>query len=131
MTEIESQKPTVEQVLKMMEQNLGEEPTPMVLMSKLYPEMVLRQAQERKFVFDMPNIPPKYKHLITIAVASAVSSHLCTETFIKLAKRCGATKEEIAEAIIVAKFALGSTVFASAVEGMEYLTKGDDANVKD
>jgi len=123
--------PTIEQVLKMMEKNLGEEPRPMVLMSKLVPEMVLRQAQDRKFVFDMLTIPPKYKHLICIAVASAVSSHMCTETFMKIAKRSGVTKDEIAEAIITARFALGSTVFASATEGMEYLTRGDDANVKD
>jgi len=51
-----------------------------------------------------------------------VSSHLCTETFVKLAHRAGVSKEEIAEAIITARFALASTTFASAVEGMEYLT---------
>ena len=38
----EERKPTVEQVLQSITQNLGEEP--MVLMSKVIPEMVLRQA---------------------------------------------------------------------------------------
>jgi alkylhydroperoxidase/carboxymuconolactone decarboxylase family protein YurZ len=57
-----------------------------------------------------------------IGVAAAVSSHLCTETF-KIAKRAGVTNEEIAEAIIAARFALASTVFASATEGLEYLTE--------
>lgn len=32
------------------------------------------------------------------------------------------SKEEIAEATITARFALASTTFVSAVEGMEYLT---------
>ena len=41
---MEERKPTVEQVLHAMTQNLGEEPRPMVLMSKVTPEMVLRQA---------------------------------------------------------------------------------------
>ena len=122
---MEEQKPNIEQILKMMAENLGEEPRPMVLMSKVIPEWIPKQAQERKFVFDLPHIPPKYKHLIMIAVASAVSSHLCTETFIKIARRAGVSKEEIGEAIIAARFALASTVFASAIEGLEYLTSED------
>jgi alkylhydroperoxidase/carboxymuconolactone decarboxylase family protein YurZ len=126
---MQEQKPTVEQILKMMAENLGEEPRPMVLMSRVLPEWIPKQAQERKFVFDLPHIPAKYKHLIMIAVASAVSSHLCTETFIKIAKRAGVSKEEVGEAIIAARFALASTVFASATEGLEYLT--DEAKGKE
>jgi AhpD family alkylhydroperoxidase len=118
---MEDQKPSVEQILQHMAKNLGEEPKPMVLMSKLIPEMIPRQAQDRKFVMELPHIPPKYKQLIMIAVAAAVSSHMCTATFIKLASRAGISKEEITEAIITARFALGSTVFAAATEGLEYL----------
>lgn len=120
---MEEEKPTVEQVLRMMAENLGEEPRPMVLMSKILPEWIPKQAQERKFVYDLPHIPAKYKHLIMIAVAAAVSSHLCTETFIKIAKRSGVSNGEIGEAIIAARFALASTVFAAATEGLEAITK--------
>jgi len=118
---LDEEMPAVEQILQMVAENLGEEPRPMVLMSKVLPGWIPRQAQERKFVFDLPNIPAKYKHLIMIAVAAAVSSHLCTETFMKIAKRAGVSKEEIGEAIIAARFALASTVFASATEGLEYI----------
>ena len=55
---MDPQKPTVEQILKMMEQNLGEDPKPMRLMAELMPEWIPRQAQERKFVFDLPRVPP-------------------------------------------------------------------------
>lgn len=120
---MEEKRPTVEQILHMMAENLGEEPRPMVLMSKIIPEWIPRQAQERKFVFDLPHVPAKYKHLIMIAVAAAVSSHLCTETFIKIARRAGVTNEEIGEAIIAARFALASTVFATATEGLEVLAE--------
>ena len=120
---MEEQKPNIEQILKMMAENLGEEPRPMVLMSKVLPEWIPKQAQERKFVFDLPHIPAKYKHLIMIAVAASVSSHMCTETFIKISKRAGVSKEEIGEAIIAARFALASTVFASATEGLEHLVE--------
>jgi len=123
---MEEKKPTVDQILKMMAENLGEEPRPMVLMSKVLPEWIPKQAQERKFVFDLPHIPAKYKHLIMIAVAASVSSHMCTETFIKIAKRAGVSNKEIGEAIIAARFALASTVFASATEGLEYLSEQKD-----
>jgi AhpD family alkylhydroperoxidase len=122
---MEQKKMSVEEILKMMEEGLGEEPRPMVLMSKLIPEWIPRQAQGRQFVMELPNIPPKYKHLMMIAVAAAVGSHGCAENFMKLAHRAGVTKQEIAEAIITARFALGSTVFAAATEGMEYLTSSD------
>lgn len=113
---------SVEEILKMMEKGLGEEPRPMVLMSKLIPQWIPRQAQEKKFVMEeLTNIPHKYKHLIMIATAAAVGCHLCTETFIKLARRSGVTKEEIAEAILATRFALASTTFATAIEGMEHL----------
>lgn len=120
---MEDKKPTLEQVLKMMTDNLGEKPRPMMLMSKVMPEMVFKQAQDRKFVYDLPNIPAKYKHLIMIAVAASVSCPMCTDTFMKIAERSGVSKEEIAEAVITARFALASTVFASATEGLENLLK--------
>lgn len=119
-------KMSAEEILNMMEKGLGEEPRPMVLMSKLIPEWIPKQAQERKFVMEeLTHIPPKYKHLIMIAAAAAVGCHLCTATFIKLARRSGITKEEIAEAILATRFALASTTFATAVEGMEYLVSGE------
>ena len=122
---MEEKKPmSVEEILKMMEKGLGEEPTPMLLMSKLIPEWIPRQAQEKKFVMeDLKAIPPKYKHLIMIAAATALGSHMCSKTFIKLAKRSGVTKEEIAEAILATRFAMASTAFATTIEGMEYLVK--------
>jgi AhpD family alkylhydroperoxidase len=82
------------------------------LLNDLIPEWIPKQAQERKFVFELPHIPPKYKHLIMIAVAASVSSHLCTETFIKIAKRAGVSNEEIGEAIIAARFALALLILS-------------------
>jgi alkylhydroperoxidase/carboxymuconolactone decarboxylase family protein YurZ len=50
---------------------------------------------------------------------------MCTATYIKLARRAGVTKEEIAETILATRFALGSTIFATAIEGMEYLVSDE------
>lgn len=104
-----------------MADGLGVEPRPMVLMSKVIPEWIPRQAQERKFIFDLPNIPPKYKHLIMIAVSAAVECELCTETLTRQARRAGVSNEEIGEALLAARFALASTVFATATGALELL----------
>ena len=117
----ESAPSSVEKILEMMAEMLGEEPTPMMEMSKLIPEWIPRQASDRKFVFDLRTIPEKYKHLIMVAASTAVGCPLCTETFMKLASKAGASKEEIGETLLATRFALASTVFATALEGMRYL----------
>ncbi len=119
----EKKQPSVEEMLKMMEERLGQEPRPMVLMSKLIPELIPKHMQDMKFVMELPNIPTKYKQLIMIAVTIAFGSPHCTENQIRIAHRAGVSKEEIAEAIITARFALGATTVVTATEGMEYLLK--------
>ncbi len=114
----------VEEVLKKMEEMIGEKPLPQILMAKIIPESVERQMEERKFVMQLPEIPEKYKHLIMIAVAAAVGSKMCTEVFIKIAKRRGVTEREIGEAILTARFALASTIFATATDGLKWLVEG-------
>lgn len=118
----EKKQMSVEEILKMMEERLGQEPRPMVLMSKLMPALIPKHMQDMKFVMELPNIPAKYKHLISIAVTIAFGSPHCTESQIKMASRAGVSKEEIAEAIAITRFTLGATTVVTATEGMEYLT---------
>ena len=128
---MEEKKMSVEEILMNMEKGLGEDPKPMRLLSQIIPEWIPRQAGERKFVMELPHIPPKYKHLLMIGVAAAVNSHMCTGTFMKLANRAGISKEEVAEAVITARFALASTVFATASEGFEYLLSSQKVDNQD
>ena len=71
---MEEKKPTLEELLKTMEKMSGGDPRPMRVLSQINPEFVFEQARGRKFVMDLPLIPPKYKHLIMIAVAAPVES---------------------------------------------------------
>jgi len=114
-------RPLIEQVLQMMEKASGGDPRPMRVLARIEPEFVYEQARSRMFIMDQPHIPGKYKHLIMIAVAAAVESQMCTTVFMRGAKLAGVTKEEIAEAIMVARQARASTIFATAVEGFEAL----------
>ena len=124
----DKQQPIVEQTLKMMAEKHGEAPRPMVLMSRLIPEWVPRQAAEQKFVMDLPHVPAKYKQLLMIATTIGAGNHQCTKTQIKLAQKAGLTKEEIGEAILVARYALASTTFNTALDGLELLVGGEDAS---
>jgi len=47
-------------------------------------------------------IPAKTRELIAIAVAHATSCPYCIEAHVKAAKKLGATKEEVSEAIMIA-----------------------------
>ena len=115
----------VEDIFKRMGEMIGEKPVPQLLMSKVVPEWIPRQMDERQFAMQLPNIPEKYKHLIIIAAAAAVGSKMCTEVFTKIAKRRGVTEREIGEAILIARFALASTIFATATPALEWLVGGD------
>ncbi len=113
----------VEDILENMEKMIGEKPEPQVLLSKVVPEWIPRQADERKFVMQLETIPEKYKHLIMIAVAAGTGSKMCTEMFTKIAKKKGVEDREIGEAILIARFALASTVFATATPALRRLTE--------
>jgi len=115
----------MEEILKKMEEMIGEKPMPQVLFSKICPEWIPRQIEERKFVMDLPEIPDKYKHLIMIAVSAALQCEMCTEVFVKIAKRRGVSDREIAEAILTARFAMASTIFATATNALKWLV-GED-----
>jgi len=120
---MESTQPTLEELLRHMEKTSGGDPRPMRVLGAIKPEFVFEQVRSKKFVMEQPLIPPKYKHLIMIAVAAAVESTMCTTVFMKAASGAGVSKEEIAEAIMVARQARASTIFATAVEGFEELLK--------
>ena len=47
-------------------------------------------------------VPRKYRELIAIAVAHTTQCPYCIEVHTKAAKRAGASKEEVAEAILLA-----------------------------
>jgi AhpD family alkylhydroperoxidase len=121
----------VEEILKKMEEMIGEKPKPQVLFAKVYPEWLERQMNERKFVMSLPNIPDKYKHLIMVAAAAAFGSETCTEMFAKIAKRNEVSDKEIAEALLIARFAVASTIFATATPALEFLTGEKDTTVKE
>lgn len=60
--------------------------------------LALNNAMERR----NGAIPPKYRELIAVAVAATTQCPYCMEVHTGQAKRAGATREELVEAIFVA-----------------------------
>lgn len=116
-----SQQPSVEQILENIKQKLGADPVPMQLLAQLMPEGVREQARSSQFVEGLEAIPLKYKTLMYVAAAAAAGSELCTKTYAQRALKAGATAEEVVEALLVARFVSASIVLATAVPAMEFL----------
>ena len=87
--------------------------TPMQLLSELAPEFAKNQMDEKTLLFEHPNyqaVPAKYKLLIGIAAAAIANSDTCTQMWVKMALDQGVTKEEITEAVMVARYMKQATV---------------------
>lgn len=112
-----------DQILREMEKNSGEVCEPLNLTAKIMPEWIPRQADEGKFVMSLPNVPPKYKQLIMISVAAVLQNRTCCEYFIKVGKHMGLTDKEIGEAVLTARFAMASTIFANTELGFKSMVE--------
>src|SRR5262245_38606485 len=65
-------------------------------------------------------IPRKYRELIALAVAHTTQCVYCIEVHAKKAKRVGATKEEVAEAVLLAAAMRSSGAAAHGTLAMKF-----------
>lgn len=69
-------------------------------------------------------IPRKYRELIAIAVAHTTQCVYCIEVHTKNAKKAGASKEEVAEAVLLAAALRASGAAAHGALAMKFYEKG-------
>ena len=124
--------PTAEQVLEKMTAEMGKTPEVMAMLAKIKPSMVVEQARSKRFANADSSIPDKYRQLISIAAVAGSGSPSCLKTQIGQALRQGIEPVEIVDALVVARFALASTVFSNSAEGLrilvDSLTEADGGN---
>lgn len=87
--------------------------SPIELLKELAPEFAKNQMDEKALLFDHPNyqaVPGQYKLLIGIAAAAIAGSDTCTQMWVKMALDQGVTREEIVEAVMVARYMKQATV---------------------
>lgn len=125
--------PTAEQILAKMAEEMGKTPEVMAMLAKIKPSMVQEQARSKRFANEDSSIPDKYRQLISIAAVAGSGTPSCLKTQIGQALRQGITPTEIVDALVVARFALASTVMSNSAEGLRILVDslaeadGDDA----
>lgn len=113
--------PSAEQVLAKMAEEMGKIPEVMELLSKIKPSMVQEQARSKRFANTDSSIPDKYRQLISIAAVAGSGTPSCLKTQIGQALRQGITPIEIVDTLVVARFALASTVMSNSAEGLRIL----------
>ena len=69
-------------------------------------------------------IPRKYRELIAIAVAHTTQCPYCIEVHTKKAKQVGASKEEVAEAVLLAAALRSSGAAAHGTLAMKFYDQG-------
>lgn len=93
--------------------------SPLNFLGQLDESMLVNHVNDKKFVKSEETVPAKYKASILLSAAVSLDSQSCILNNTKLAKKNGATVEEIMETIALAKFAKGATVNSNSVPAME------------
>lgn len=117
----EKVKMTIEQLLGAMAADLGRQPETMDLLSKLNEKAVFEHAANKNFAMSGEHLPPRYKLLMSIAISAALGSESCVNQYTEVAIRKGITKEEIVEALLLARFVKGTTVISASTAALKML----------
>ena len=120
---MEDQAKKIEQILATMTQEIGEIPELMLHLSKLNPDMFLEHVANKKFAYEGPQIPPKYKILMSLAISAGMGIPSCINTYTKLALRKGITPAEILETPQLTRYVKGTSVIAAAQEAIKMVNE--------
>jgi alkylhydroperoxidase/carboxymuconolactone decarboxylase family protein YurZ len=117
----QTEMPTAEQMLEKMTLEMSKASETMELLSKLKPSMVREQARSMQFANADCSIPEKYRQLISVAAVAGSGTPSCLKVQIGKALRMGATPTEVVDTLVLARFAVASTVFSNSLEGLRIL----------
>ena len=117
--------PDVAQILEKMTAEIGEMPRTMELLAQLKPAMVAEQVRSKQFANSADAIPEKYRQLILVAAAAGAGAPTCIRTQVAIALKQGVTAEEIIDTLVLARFAISSTVFSSSLQALELLAEAE------
>ncbi|NCO66905.1 MAG: hypothetical protein COW32_07760 [Candidatus Aquicultor secundus] len=79
----ENMQPTIDEILKRIEAEVGAVPETMTHLASLKPEMVREHVRSKQFAFSQESIPEKYRQLITIAAVAGAGVPTCIATQVR------------------------------------------------
>ena len=110
--------PTTEQILAMMEQQLGPEGVPPVMRhaARVMPEMLAEHVRGKMFAMPPEGgaLDDETRTLIYLGAALAAGSHECVKAMSALATRQGIAREKLLEAFKIARLAVASGIIGNA-----------------
>lgn len=113
----------IQQLLEAMTAKMGKSPETMVLLSKVNESAVFEHAANQNFAMSGTHIPPKYKLLINLAASAAMGAEKCISNYTNMALKSGVSKEEIVEALLLARFVKASSVMSASTEALRMLVE--------
>ena len=118
---MKNQAPTPEQVEAMMIEKMGALPQSLNAAKAIDPRFLIEQAMSSKFsVQDEKNpFDPKTSMMIALAVSITLGSEECTQEQVKMLKKMGMSKEELAYLVKIVKHAQSSAVMGNAKAAFE------------
>ena len=122
---MEEKKMTIEQLLEAMTAKMGRSPETMVLLSQVNENAVFEHVANQNFAMSGTQIPPKYKLLINLAASAAMGAEKCINNYTNMALKSDISKEEIVEALILARFVKASSVMSAATDALRMVVNSD------
>jgi AhpD family alkylhydroperoxidase len=111
----------IKQLLEAMAGEMGRKPETMVLLSEVNEKAVFEHVANKNFAMSGEQIPPKYKMLISLAVAAALGSEPCINNYTQVALKKGISKEELVETLLLTRFVKGSTVMSASTAALRLM----------
>lgn len=112
-----------EKILEMIKEEMGAIPPVLKDLSDLDINFLKNHFVEKERAYAGNSLNPKHKALIALGVGITLDSPDCILTGVKLAKKQGASKEEIFEAFKVAKFSKSASILSSSSKAFDWLNK--------
>ena len=119
--------PTAEQVLGMMKAKMGATmPDWPETLAQLAPDLMVAtgMTSAQSVGREESAIPPKYRSLIAVAAALGRGQKSCARSQAHMAMQAGATRDEVLDAVRIARHLAAAGVLDSASELLEDMAKG-------
>jgi len=116
---------SIQQLLEAMTAEMGRNPETMVLLSQVNESAVFEHVANQNFAMSGTNIPPKYKLLINLAASAAMGAEKCINNYTNMALKSGMSKEEIVEALILARFVKASSVMSASTDALRMIVNNE------
>jgi len=110
---------TIDQLLEAMAAEMGRSPETMVLLSQVNEKAVFEHAANKKFAMSGEHIPKNYKILMGLAASAAMGSEKCIKNYTQAALKNGVSKEEIVEALVLARSVKASSVYSASTDALK------------